>query len=248
MIIVKNNNQIELMRKAGIIVRDTLNKVLENIKVGVSTKKLDDIAREYIHSCNAKPSFLGYGGYPASLCVSINEEVVHGIPSDKRIIKEGDLVSIDVGAIYQGYHGDAARSMSVNGSEADKRLISITEKCFFDGVSIIKAGIRLGDLGSVIQNVAESNGYGVVRALVGHGIGADMHEDPQVPNYGQAGRGTRLQSGMTIAVEPMINAGTYEVTIDSDDGWTVRTKDGKKSAHYENTVLVTENGYELLTL
>lgn len=247
MINIKNAIQIEKMRAAGRIVRDVLCKLEDNIKEGVSTKHLDDIAREYILSQGATPSFLNYNGYPASVCVSINEQVVHGIPSSKTIIKEGDIVSIDVGAYLNGYHGDAARSVGVgNIIEEDKRLIEITEQSFYNGVSLIKEGIRIGDFAEVIQKTAESNGFSVVRAMVGHGIGANMHEDPEVPNFGTAGRGIRLKAGMVIAIEPMINAGTYEVVI-SDDGWTVSTADGRKSAHYENTVLVTNDGYELLT-
>ena len=247
MITIKSSGEIELMRKANLIVRDTLDMLRDKIKVGMTTKQLDRLAHDYIVKQNAIPSFLGYSGYPASVCISINEEVVHGIPSE-RIIKEGDLVSIDCGSIYKGYNGDAARTFLMEGADEEKvQLAKVTEQSFFEGMKVLKAGARLGDLGHAIQSYAESFGYGVVRAMVGHGIGRDMHEDPEVPNYGVAGRGLRLKAGMTIAVEPMINAGTYDVEMLSD-GWTIVTKDNRPSAHYENTVLITEDGGEILSL
>lgn len=247
MITIKSSGEIELMRKANLIVRDTLDMLRDKIKVGMTTKQLDRLAHDYIVKQNAIPSFLGYSGYPASVCISINEEVVHGIPSE-RIIKEGDLVSIDCGSIYKGYNGDAARTFLMEGADEEKvQLAKVTEQSFFEGMKVLKAGARLGDLGHAIQSYAESLGYGVVRAMVGHGIGRDMHEDPEVPNYGVAGRGLRLKAGMTIAVEPMINAGTYDVEMLSD-GWTIVTKDNRPSAHYENTVLITEDGVEILSL
>ncbi|MDY4592903.1 MAG: type I methionyl aminopeptidase [Eubacteriales bacterium] len=247
MITIKSSGEIELMRKANLIVRDTLDMLRDKIKVGMTTKQLDRLAHDYIVKQNAIPSFLGYSGYPASVCISINEEVVHGIPSE-RIIKEGDLVSIDCGSIYKGYNGDAARTFLMEGADEEKvQLAKVTEQSFFEGMKVLKAGARLGDLGHAIQSYAESFGYGVVRAMVGHGIGRDMHEDPEVPNYGVAGRGLRLKAGMTIAVEPMINAGTYDVEMLSD-GWTIVTKDNRPSAHYENTVLITEDGVEILSL
>ncbi|MGN0797034.1 MAG: type I methionyl aminopeptidase [Christensenellales bacterium] len=247
MITIKSSAEIELMRKANLIVRDTLNMLQDKIRVGMTTKQLDRLAHDYIVKQNAIPSFLGYGGYPASVCISINEEVVHGIPSE-RVIKEGDLVSIDCGSIYKGYNGDAARTYLMEGADEEKvKLAKVTEQSFFEGMKVLKAGARLGDLGHAIQSYAESFGYGVVRAMVGHGIGRDMHEDPEVPNYGVAGRGLRLKAGMTIAVEPMINAGTYDVEM-LDDGWTIVAKDNRPSAHYENTVLITENGVEILSL
>lgn len=247
MITIKSSGEIELMRKANLIVRDTLDMLRDKIKVGMTTKQLDRLAHDYIVKQNAIPSFLGYSGYPASVCISINEEVVHGIPSE-RIIKEGDLVSIDCGSIYKGYNGDAARTFVMEGADEEKvQLAKVTEQSFFEGMKVLKAGARLGDLGHAIQSYAECFGYGVVRAMVGHGIGRDMHEDPEVPNYGVAGRGLRLKAGMTIAVEPMINAGTYDVEMLSD-GWTIVTKDNRPSAHYENTVLITEDGVEILSL
>ncbi|MDD7350722.1 MAG: type I methionyl aminopeptidase [Clostridia bacterium] len=247
MITIKSSAEIELMRKANLIVRDTLNMLQDKIRVGMTTKQLDRLAHDYILKQNAIPSFLGYSGYPASVCISINEEVVHGIPSE-RVIKEGDLVSIDCGSIYKGYNGDAARTFLMEGADEEKvQLAEVTKQSFFEGMKVLKAGARLGDLGHAIQSYAESFGYGVVRAMVGHGIGRDMHEDPEVPNYGVAGRGLRLKAGMTIAVEPMINAGTYDVEM-LDDGWTIVTKDNRPSAHYENTVLITEDGVEILSL
>lgn len=247
MITIKSSAEIELMRKANLIVRDTLNMLQDKIRVGMTTKQLDRLAHDYIVKQNAIPSFLGYSGYPASVCISINEEVVHGIPGE-RVIKEGDLVSIDCGSIYKGYNGDAARTFLMEGADEEKvQLAEVTKQSFFEGMKVLKAGARLGDLGHAIQSYAESFGYGVVRAMVGHGIGRDMHEDPEVPNYGVAGRGLRLKAGMTIAVEPMINAGTYDVEM-LDDGWTIVTKDNRPSAHYENTVLITEDGVEILSL
>ena len=247
MITIMSSDEIELMRKANLIVRDTLNMLQDKIRVGMTTKQLDRLAHDYIVKQNAIPSFLGYSGYPASVCISINEEVVHGIPSE-RVIKEGDLVSIDCGSIYKGYNGDAARTFLMEGADEEKvQLAEVTKQSFFEGMKVLKAGARLGDLGHAIQSYAESFGYGVVRAMVGHGIGRDMHEDPEVPNYGVAGRGLRLKAGMTIAVEPMINAGTYDVEM-LDDGWTIVTKDNRPSAHYENTVLITEDGVEILSL
>lgn len=248
MITIKTAQEIELMRKANLIVRDTLDILRDNIKEGMTTKALDKIAYDYITKCGAKPSFLGYDGFPASICTSINEQVVHGIPSDKVVIKEGDIVSVDCGSIYKGFNGDAARTFMIGKvDEKVKKLVEVTEQSFFEGVKILKEGVRLGDLGHAIQSYAESFGYGVVRALVGHGIGRDMHEDPEVPNYGRAGHGLRLRKNMTIAIEPMINMGTHDVYI-LDDGWTIVTADNLPSAHYENTVAITEDGVEILSL
>lgn len=248
MITIKTAQEIELMRKANLIVRDTLDLLRDNIKEGMTTKALDKIAYDYITKCGAKPSFLGYDGFPASICTSINEQVVHGIPSDKVVIKEGDIVSVDCGSIYKGFNGDAARTFMIGKvDEKVKQLVEVTEQSFFEGVKILKEGVRLGDLGHAIQSYAESFGYGVVRALVGHGIGRDMHEDPEVPNYGRAGHGLRLRKNMTIAIEPMINMGTHDVYI-LDDGWTIVTADNLPSAHYENTVAITEDGVEILSL
>ena len=214
----------------------------------MTTKDLDRIAYDYITKCGATPSFLGYNGYPASICASIDEMVVHGIPSDDVIIKEGQLVSIDVGVIYNGWQGDAARTFAVGKVSPEKeKLLKVTEECFFKAIENLRDGTPLGDIGYKIQTHAESNGFSVVRALVGHGIGRQMHEDPSVPNYGKKGTGIRLKKGMTIAIEPMINAGVYQVDFLSD-GWSVVTKDRKPSAHYENTVAITEDGVEILTL
>ena len=248
MITIKTPAEIDLMRKANQIVKDTLDLLQDSIKEGMTTAQLDKIARDYIVKCDAKPSFLGYGGFPASICTSVNEQVVHGIPSDKVVIKEGDIVSVDCGSIYKGYNGDAARTFEIGKvSEEAHKLVEVTKQSFFEGVKILKAGVRLGDLGYAIQSYAESFGYGVVRDLVGHGIGREMHEDPQVLNYGKQGHGMRLKNNMTIAIEPMINMGTHKVYL-LDDGWTIVTADNMPSAHYENTVLITEEGVEILSL
>ncbi len=248
MITIKSDYEIQLMRKANQIVRDTLNLLEDTIKEGMTTAQLNKIAHDYIIKCDAIPSFLGYGGFPASICTSINEQVVHGIPSDKAVIKEGDIVSVDCGSIYKGYNGDAARTFMIGKvSEEKAKLVEVTKQSFFEGVKILKEGVRLGDLGHAIQSYAESFGFGVVRALVGHGIGRDMHEDPEVPNFGKEGRGMRLRKNMTIAIEPMINLGTHDVYM-LDDGWTIVTADGMPSAHYENTVWIKEDGVEILSL
>ena len=249
MILIKSNSQIAEMRKANIIVRDTLELLREHTKEGVSTYELNRLAHEYITKQGAKPSFLNYNGYPTSICVSIDCEVVHGIPSKKKILQEGQIVSYDVGAVLNGWHGDAARTVGVGLISPEcQKLIDVTEQCFFEGVKIIKAGTtRLGDLGHAIQSYAESFGYGVVRELVGHGIGHQMHEEPDVPNYGIPGHGMRLSSGMTIAVEPMITMGTEKVDFMSD-GWTVKTRDRKPASHYENTIAILDDGIEILSL
>lgn len=249
MILIKSNSQIAEMRKANVIVRDTLALLTEHTKAGVSTYELNRLAHEYITKQGAVPSFLHYNGYPASICVSVDCEVVHGIPTKNKILREGQIVSYDIGAIYNGWNGDAARTVGVGLITPEcQKLIDVTEQCFFEGVKIIKAGVtRLGDLGNVIQSYAESFGYGVVRELVGHGIGRAMHEDPNVPNFGTAGHGMRLSSGMTIAIEPMITMGTEKVDFMSD-GWTVKTRDRKPAAHYENTIAILDNGVEILSL
>lgn len=248
MITVKTDAEIALMRESGKLTRDVLDLLASKIRVGMTTKELDKIAYDYIVSCGAYPSFLGYSGYPASICASIDDMVVHGIPSEKDVIREGQIVSIDVGVVYNGWHGDAARTFMVGKvSEEKKKLVKVTEECFFKAVDCLRDGTPLGTIGHQIQTHAEANGFSVVRALVGHGIGQSMHEDPSVPNYGIKGTGVRLKKGMTIAIEPMINAGVYQVNFLSD-GWGVRTKDRKPSAHYENTVAITDNGVEILTL
>ena len=247
MISIKTEEEIVLMRGANAIVRDLLLYLEEHIKPGITTKRLDALAYDFIVKNNAKPSFLGFEGYPASICTSIDAQVVHGIPSERKLV-EGEIISVDVGTIYKGYQGDAARTFAVGEISAEKqRLIDVTRESFFKGIECLKDGARLGDLGYAIQSYAEKNGYSVVRALTGHGTGREMHEDPAIPNFGKAGRGMRVKAGMTLAIEPMINMGDYDVLL-LDDGWTVVTADYKPSAHYENTVLVTENGVEILSL
>lgn len=249
MILIKSNSQIAEMRKANQIVRDTLDLLRDNTKPGVSTWELNRLAYDFITSHNAVPSFLDYNGFPASICVSVDCEVVHGIPSKRKVLEEGQIVSYDCGAIFNGWHGDAARTVAVGIITPEcQQLIDVTEQSFWTGVNSIVPGVtRLGDLGYAIQAYAESFGYGVVRELVGHGIGREMHEDPNVPNYGIAGHGMRLTKGMTIAVEPMINMGTEKVDFMSD-GWTVKTRDRKPSAHYENTIAITDDGVEILSI
>lgn len=247
MIKIKNDKEIEYMRESCRIVKETLEFVGKNIRAGMTTKEVDGLVYKYITSCGAYPSELGYEGYPASSCVSVNEVVVHGIPND-RIILDGDIVSVDITAEKNGFHGDAARTFLIgNVSEEKRKLVEVTKECFFKAINGLRAGSPLFDIGYAVQTYAESHGYGVVRALTGHGIGRDMHEDPSVPNYGRKGTGMRLRAGMTICIEPMINMGTYKV-YQGRDGWTVTTADGKPSAHYENTVLITDNGVEILTL
>lgn len=248
MITVKTDSELQKMRESGRLTKNVLELLRQNVKPGITTKELDKIAYDYIRSCGAIPSFLNYHGYPASTCISIDEAVVHGIPSDKIVIREGQIVSVDVGVYYNGYHGDAARTFLVGKvSEEKQKLVKVTEECFFNAIENLRVGSALGDIGYRIQTHAESNGFSVVRALVGHGIGKDMHEDPSVPNYGKKGTGIRLKSGMTLAIEPMINVGTHQVDFLSD-GWTVLTKDRKPSAHYENTIAILDSGVEILTL
>lgn len=248
MIKIKSEKEIELMRESCRIVKETLEFVGKNIRAGMTTKEVDELVYRYITSCGAYPSELGYEGYPASSCVSVNEVVVHGIPSD-RVILDGDIVSVDITAEKNGFHGDACRTFLIgNVSEEKRRLVKVTEECFFKAVEGLQAGVPLFDIGHKVQTHAEANGYGVVRALTGHGIGREMHEDPAVPNYGKAGTGMRLKSGMTICIEPMINMGTYKVNFNREDGWTVTTADGLPAAHYENTVLIKDDGVEILTL
>ncbi len=245
---IKTPSEIEHMRVACKITGDTLKVVEEKIRAGMTTKMVDDIVRDYIHSCNAKCSFKHYQGYPANACVSINEEIVHGIPSASRRIEEGDIVSVDVGAYIKGFHGDAARTFCIGQvSEEKRKLVRVTEESFFEGIKDIKAGNFVGDISTKVQAHAESNGYSVVRLLEGHGVGRNLHEPPSVPNYGKAGTGAKLYAGMTIAIEPMINMGKKEIVL-LDDDWTIVTKDGLPASHYENTVLITENGVEILTL
>lgn len=248
MITIKSTHQIEKMRVAGKITGDALKLLETKIRPGISTWELDKIAYDFIISQGAKPNFLHYNGFPGSICASLNDAVVHGIPSKDVILKDGDIISIDMGAVKDGYHGDAARTFAVGTITPEaQRLIDVTRESFFEGIKNIKHGAKLGDVSYGIQAYVEDHGYSVVRDLVGHGIGTNLHEDPSVPNFGRKGRGLKLAAGMTLAIEPMVNAGGYEVFL-LDDDWTVITADGSLSAHYENTVLVTKDGYEILTL
>lgn len=247
MIIIKNQKEIELMRKAGKIVAETLLLVGEKVKPGITTAELDSIAEEFITKHGARPSFKGLYGFPASLCISVNEQVVHGIPGG-YVLKEGDIVSVDCGAEINGFHGDAARTFAVgNISDEAKKLIQVTEESFFKGIEFAKIGNNLTDISHEIQSYVEAAGFSVVREFVGHGIGRSVHEDPEIPNFGKAGRGPKLVAGMTLAIEPMVNIGTYRVTTLSDD-WTVISADKSLSAHYENTVVILPDGPEILTL
>ena len=249
MIIIKSSDQIEKMREAGKIVSEALSLAGEIIKPGMTTLELNEAIEKVIVSHKARPSFKNYNGFPAASCISPNSVVVHGIPSKDIILKDGDIVSVDVGAFLNGYHADAARTYGVgNISDEAKQLIDVTKECFMRGAQAAVSGNRIGDIGFAVQSYAESFGYGVVRELIGHGVGKDLHEEPDVPNFGNSGRGIRLKSGMVIAIEPMINQGTHMVDFNREDGWTVTTCDGKLSAHYENTVAVTDNGPVFLTV
>lgn len=236
------------MIEAGRITGEALLVAREHVREGVSTKELDTLIRRHIEKCGAKPSFLGYCGFPGSACISVNDEVIHGIPSEKKILREGDIVKIDVGAFYKGYHGDSARTIPVGKvSDEAMKLIETTRNSFFCGVDALKIGNRIGDVGHAIQSCVEKEGFSVVRKYIGHGIGRELHESPDVPNFGTVGRGTRLCAGMVIAIEPMVNVGTEEV-YELADGWTVKTKDLSLSAHYENTVALTSDGVIITTL
>ncbi len=244
---IKSEHEIELMREAGRILAITHDEMAKIIRPGISTMDINRKGEEIIRSFGCIPSFLNYNGYPASICVSVNDEVVHGIPSKKRILRDGDIVSLDAGVIYKGYQSDAARTHAVGEiSEEDKKLIEVTKQSFFEGIKFAKAGNHLFDISKAIQNYVEANGFSVVRDLVGHGIGKNLHEEPQVPNYKPIGRGMKLRKGMTLAIEPMVNIGAYDVWM-LDDDWTVVTKDGSKSSHYENTVYITDGEPELLS-
>ncbi len=247
-ITIKNDKQIEKMRLAGEITGRVLNLLEEKIIPGITTFELDKIAESYIMECGALPSFKGYYGYPASICASINDEVVHGIPSKERVLKEGDIISIDVGAYINSHHGDAARTFAVGKIDPEKqRLIDVTKESFFAGIKYAKAGNNLCEISAAVQTYVESNGFGVVRDYVGHGIGKNMHEEPAIPNYRNGKRGPVLRAGMVLAVEPMVTMGSYKLRVLSD-GWTAVTRDGLCAAHYENTVLITDGEPELLTL
>lgn len=248
MIIIKSKHEIQLMRESGKVTGWILNELSNVIKPGISTFEIDSFVEKSITDAGMQPTFKGYQGYPASACVSVNEEVVHGIPDKKRILQEGDIVSVDIGATHKGYVSDCARTYGVGQiSDEMQRLIDSAKKGFYEGIKYCKPGQRLSDIGHAIQKSVEADGYGVVRELVGHGVGSNMHEDPQIPNYGRAGRGPRLQEGMTFAIEPMITQGTHHV-VTLKDGWTVVTLDRKPAAHYENTLVITEGEPELLTL
>ena len=247
MIQLKNTAQIDLMKVAGRITGEALAVAEELVRPGISTFEIDRAIRTHIEKSGAKPSFLGYAGFPGSACISINDEVIHGIPSKKRILQEGDIVKVDVGAFIHGFHGDAARTFAVGKiAEEAARLIEVTKECFYRGVAQATAGNRVGDIGAAVEACAKENGYSVVRKYVGHGVGHELHESPEVPNFGTAGRGARIYPGMVLAIEPMINVGVGDVK-ELSDGWTVKTADGKLSAHYENTVAITDEGTILLT-
>lgn len=245
---IKTEHEIELMRESGHLLEKVHDGLIPYIKPGMKTSEIDRIGYEMILSLGCKPNFLHYGGFPASFCISINDEVVHGIPSDDKIIQEGDLVKIDAGLIYKGYHSDAARTYAVGEVSPDARLLmDVTKQCFFEGLKMAKAGNHLYDISRAVGDHAEKFRFGVVRDLVGHGIGTHLHEDPEIPNFRQKRRGLRLKPGMTLAVEPMINLGRADVAW-MDDEWTVVTMDGSLSAHYENTILITDGEPEILTL
>lgn len=245
---IKSAREIQLMKEAGKRLAETHMKIKEIVQPGISTWEIDRVAREFIEGMGCIPSFLNYNGFPNSLCTSINDEVVHGIPSKKRILEEGDIISLDAGLIYQGYHSDAARTYGVGQVTPEaQKLMDVTKQSFFEGIKYAREGCHLFDISNAIADYAESFGYGVVRSLVGHGIGTHLHEDPEVPNHRQRRRGLRLKAGMTLAIEPMINIGRCDVAW-MDDDWTVVTEDGTLSAHYENTVLITQGEPELLTI
>ena len=245
---IKSPREIELMREAGRILAKTHEELAKNLRPGMSTWDIDHMGEEIIRSYGCIPSFKNYNGYPASICVSVNDEVVHGIPHKEHFLDEGDIVSLDAGVIYKGYHSDAARTYGIGEIDDDaKKLIEVTRQSFFEGIKFAKAGNHLNDISAAIQKYAESFGFGVVRDLVGHAIGSHLHEDPEIPNFARKRKGILLQPGMTLAIEPMITEGSYEV-VWLDDDWTVMTEDGGWAAHYENTILITENEPEILSL
>lgn len=247
-IVIKSKREVELMREAGRIVAKAHEAVCNNIKPGVSTAFLDQIAEKVILECGAKPSFKGYNGFPASICASVNSCVVHGIPKQGTILKEGDIISVDIGACYKGYHGDSAWTYPVGKiSNETAKLLEVTEKSLFAGLEMAKPGNRLSDISNAIENYVKPYGYGVVEEFTGHGVGSKLHEDPAIPNFGPAGHGPILKAGMTLAIEPMINMGTKRVKVLSDN-WTTITRDNKNSAHFEHTIVITDDGYEILTI
>ncbi|MBR2674649.1 MAG: type I methionyl aminopeptidase [Mogibacterium sp.] len=248
MIVIKSKREIELIREPCKVTAELLYDLADFIKPGMSTQDIADFAEKRIESHGMKPTFKGYSGFPGAACISVNEEVIHGIPSKDRKLAEGDIVSVDVGATYKGYNSDAARTYPVGQISAeDQRLIDITRECFFEGIKYAMEGYKINDIGHAVQQTAESNGMGVVRDYTGHGTGSALHEDPLIPNYGKEGTGARIKRGMTLAIEPMITLGTYKVRTLAND-WTVVTADGSRSAHYENTILVTDGEPEILTL
>lgn len=247
-ITIKSDKEIELMREAGKILSQVHDIIAKEVRPGVSTWQIDRVAREAIKDFGCKPSFLGYNGYPAAVCVSVNDEVIHGIPSKRRILQEGDIVSLDAGVIYKGYQSDAARTWACGEiSPKAQELIDVTRESFFEGIKYAKAGNHLHDISGAIEDVVTAHGFSCVRDFVGHGIGREMHEDPQIPNFHQKRRGIKLEPGMTLAIEPMVNMGRYDV-VWMDDDWTIVTEDGSLSAHYENTILITEGEPEILSL
>ena len=247
MIAIKNERELNVMRKACKITAAARALAGEMVRPGVSTQQIDKAVHDFIVAQGAKPSFLGYHGYPASICISVNNTVIHGIPGG-YVLQDGDIVSIDVGAYYEGFHGDCAATFPCGAiSTQAQKLIDVTKRSFFEGIRLATRGHRVSDISHAIQTYVESNGFSVVRSFVGHGVGAQLHEEPEVPNFGQPGRGPRLLPGMTLAIEPMVNVGTYDVKV-LGDGWTTVTADGKLSAHYENTVLITDGEPEILTV
>jgi methionyl aminopeptidase len=246
MIFLKTREEIELLRESNRLVGMTLGEVSKHIRPGISTRELDKIAEDFIRSHGGVPGFLGYGGFPNTLCISINDEVVHGIPSTRRV-EEGDVVSVDCGALKNGFHGDSAYTFAVEGvDEETKNLLRVTKECLYRGIEQAMAGMRVGDIGHAVQQHAEANGFSVVRELVGHGVGRELHEDPQVPNYGKPGQGPKLNVGMVIAIEPMINRGKRNV-FQLHDGWTIKTRDHLPSAHFEHTVAIGKGGADILS-
>ena len=247
MIVLKTSRELKLMREAGRISAKALRLVGEAVKPGVSTAYLDKLAYDYIISQGARPNFLNYGGFPATACISVNNQVIHGIPSKHTILKEGDIVSVDLGAVIDGYNGDNAATFACGKvTDEAQRLMDVTRESLYEGIKMATVGNRIGDIGSAVQQYVEARGYSVVRKFVGHGVGASLHEDPEVPNFGKPGRGVRLQRGMTLAIEPMVNAGGYDVQQLSD-GWTVITADGSLSAHFEHSIAITDDGPIILT-
>ena len=247
MIIIKSKDEIAQMKAAGAILAKTLEVIERSVKPGMSTKELDRIAEDFIRSCGGTPTFKGYGGFTGAICISLDDEVIHGIPG-KKLIQNGSLLKVDVGVTYKGFCSDAARTYAIGHvSEEATKLMNVTQQSFFKGIEFARAGNHLSDISHAIQTYVESFGFSVVRDFVGHGIGKNLHEGPSIPNYGEKGRGPRLREGMALAIEPMVNAGTFQVKV-LDDGWTVKTKDGRLSAHYENTVAITDGEPEILTM